>query len=568
MPGFPLTTSPWIRVMDTTAGSREVGLIEALTRAHELRLIPADRQESAVVLRLLLAVYDAAAGPADDQEWDNAWQAQGLDHDGRVTAYLARWEDRFDLFHPTRPFAQCGHLVQFRRTPDVLDPAYLGGNGGSWFNERLRDPAAYPPHPPAQAARYLLTLLGYDVAGIKGAPGGDKTFGAKVGQVGALPQLHVLGQTLKDTVLLNLPPRPRSAGDRPEWERDCPEPGVRVRTPTGRLDYLTWPARRIRLRTDDLGRVDAVAWHDGDRVEGDNTTAAQVDDLAAWRATGKGKTVPLTLFDAEFGTPVPWLVAQPLHPDSVTDNSTLHGGTLHHVLAAARRRVLPPDFRLRVAVSAAIYNVHYSVLTDVRGGVVDLGQVGVHLNSATAPWLTHVIATTIGALKTVRAAAAAMLPHINRVGDRISLDPGATAKAWDRLLRGLGEQPPDEASSLSREFGRVVLDQLRHSTGRLPVVQDGSRSLGGLLARVDGLEARYATLPTRLVPAPAPRRRSPGSGRRPSPPVTIGGETKTLAQWAADPRCQVTKAALRQRLQTGWPPEQALTTPARARRHD
>lgn len=41
------------------------------------------------------------------------------------------------------------------------------------------------------------------------------------------------------------------------------------------------------------------------------------------------------------------------------------------------------------------------------------------------------------------------------------------------------------------------------------------------------------------------------------------GECKTLADWARDPRCRVTYAAVKSRLQKGWAPERALSAPAR-----
>ena len=48
-----------------------------------------------------------------------------------------------------------------------------------------------------------------------------------------------------------------------------------------------------------------------------------------------------------------------------------------------------------------------------------------------------------------------------------------------------------------------------------------------------------------------------------SGPFTVWGETKTLAQWAEDQRCQVSRETLRGRLKLGWSMQKALTTPAR-----
>jgi hypothetical protein len=43
--------------------------------------------------------------------------------------------------------------------------------------------------------------------------------------------------------------------------------------------------------------------------------------------------------------------------------------------------------------------------------------------------------------------------------------------------------------------------------------------------------------------------------------VEAFGETKTVAQWAADPRCATPAANLYHRLKAGWSPEQAIATP-------
>lgn len=575
-PSFPLTTSPWIPVVDT-AGVREVGITEALTRAHELRLAADGPQQEAVLLRLLLAVYDAAAGPASISEWDTAWHVDTLDPEGRVTDYLSALAHRFDLFHAEVPALQCGHLEEYRRSPAVLDPAYLGGEGGVLFTPALRDPDRYPPQPPAQAARYLLVLLGYDVAGIKGAPastGVNKTFGAKPGLVAAATQLHLQGRTLKDTVLLNLPPRPRAPGDSPLWERDCPLPGVQTRRPAGRLDYLTWPSRRVRLHSDDTGRVDAIAWHDGDRVDGDNAMVADLDAPTAWRATAKGGLAPATLFDEEFGEPQPWTVAQMIHPHPTGLPS--RSGALDHALAAAARGALDPGYPLRVRVSATVMNRHLTTITGVHDGLVDLGPARLHIHdTASARRLAHIAHATTNALWAVRKAAQHIAPNINEVGKRISLDPMAITRAWQRLIAELAALPPDpdnlRVTDAAQHFGRTIADELSTSISRLPL-----RPLerGRLELEVHDVTSRYtADLVGEPVTAPpsddttgTSLAASPTRRGRPSPPITIDGETKTLAQWAADPRCQVTKAAFRARLDAGWPPPDALMTPGRAPR--
>ena len=47
--------------------------------------------------------------------------------------------------------------------------------------------------------------------------------------------------------------------------------------------------------------------------------------------------------------------------------------------------------------------------------------------------------------------------------------------------------------------------------------------------------------------------------------VTWNGETRSVAQWARDPRCKVTAATLAARIRSRWPTEEAVTTPSGGR---
>lgn len=49
--------------------------------------------------------------------------------------------------------------------------------------------------------------------------------------------------------------------------------------------------------------------------------------------------------------------------------------------------------------------------------------------------------------------------------------------------------------------------------------------------------------------------------------LTAWGESKTICEWAKDPRCQVSEAGLRKRLHEDWPIEQAVAQPKWIRRH-
>lgn len=57
--------------------------------------------------------------------------------------------------------------------------------------------------------------------------------------------------------------------------------------------------------------------------------------------------------------------------------------------------------------------------------------------------------------------------------------------------------------------------------------------------------------------------RSAATQHKNSPQITAFGETKSLAEWAIDQRCVVSKQTLYYRLRNLWSSEQAIETPAR-----
>ncbi|GAA3878314.1 hypothetical protein GCM10022243_48770 [Saccharothrix violaceirubra] len=601
-PSYDLLSRPWIPVYTTGGeGEREVGLREALQSAHRHNLARLGLSgEGLVLLRLLLAVYEAAAGPVDDDGWDAAWRAPTLDPHGRIADYLDRWANRFDLYDPDRPFAQCAHLAEPNRGAVELHPAWLGGQGAAWFHPGLYRGADHPPWEPGEAARNLLVRMAYDTGGIKpAAPGdpagkGNKVYGSRIGPLGATVRLVVLGATLKDTLLLNLPPAPRAPGDAPEWERDeGPPAGIRVdRVPAGRLELATMPARRLRLFPDRDGRVARWAWHDGDRVAGYWNHYHRLDPTLLCRDSRDGQgTADPDAFDPYGHQPRWWLLTRPLHVPPAADPRRWHSGALVHAVGAARRGLLPADLPLRVWVSQAVYNTHGSVAVGDHNGRVDLGPVGVHAAEPTARVVAFLDHQTAATLRGLAVAAAEALPHVT-LGDRLTPDAYALERLWSdttRRLAALDTDPShEELAGVCLDYGRRLVGLCAQALDRLPF---GGSS--GMLMRAKAGVAleRYVAYFTDLPTKPYPRKvtpvqarafaaaaagararrsggRKPGSGRgagggRPSPMLVAFGEEKTQAQWARDERCVVSVSALRSRLINGWDPEAALTTPGR-----
>lgn len=59
--------------------------------------------------------------------------------------------------------------------------------------------------------------------------------------------------------------------------------------------------------------------------------------------------------------------------------------------------------------------------------------------------------------------------------------------------------------------------------------------------------------------------RANASQRKIAPQITAFGESKSLADWADDPRCTIEKRTLHARLKDNWPAEDAITTPKNGR---
>lgn len=254
MSQFDLVREPWIPCLRLADGRlEELGLLATLLRAHELREISDASPLVTVTLhRLLLAVlHRALGGPRSIEEWRALW-SRGRFDSAPIEAYFQRWHDRFDLFHPERPFYQTATLPErsaqavSKLTPEVASP----GNAVLLFDHTV-DPALAP----AEAARALVAFHAFTVGGLVSfLPGEQHHRSADAGPLSRTAVGLVRGASLFHTLLLNLHqydpedavPCPSRPDDCPAWERD--EPTVPAdRSPRGYLDYLTWQSRRVRL---------------------------------------------------------------------------------------------------------------------------------------------------------------------------------------------------------------------------------------------------------------------------------------------------------------------------------
>jgi CRISPR system Cascade subunit CasA len=247
---FNLLDEPWLPCITPDGGAQELSLSDALIRAHEIREVFDESPLVTVALhRLLLAILHRNFGPASVGEWFELWR-RGRWNEEKLREYFTRWHERFELFHPERPFYQVPEIAGAVRQPaSILFQEFSSGNNTTLFDHTYEDaPLALAP---TQAARGLIARQAFSVGFGKSSP-----FYFSDSPLIRGFSVLVAGSNLFETLALNLVrydrenPIPASSRreDLPTWEQDNPEQPRRDGTvPAGYLDYLTWQSRRIHL---------------------------------------------------------------------------------------------------------------------------------------------------------------------------------------------------------------------------------------------------------------------------------------------------------------------------------
>ncbi|MGW5351049.1 type I-E CRISPR-associated protein Cse1/CasA [Streptomyces sp. NPDC004031] len=294
VPSFDLVSQPWIPVQRTDGTTAELSLRDVFAEAGSLRRLVGDvpTQEFAL-LRLLLAIlHDAVDGPQELDDWGRLWESG--EPFAAVPDYLERHRGRFDLLHPEQPFFQVAGL---RTEKDDIGPLNRivadVPNGDPFFSMRRPGPDRLGF---AEAARWLVHAHAFDVSGIKsGAVGDPRVKGGKgypqgTGWAGNLGGIFAEGDTLRDTLLLNLVSADNDflhieEDDRPVWRRpplgpEAVERDTDVLRPSGPRDLYTWQSRRIRLHHS-AGEVTGVVLCYGDPLTVHNRH--QREPMTGWR---------------------------------------------------------------------------------------------------------------------------------------------------------------------------------------------------------------------------------------------------------------------------------------------
>lgn len=295
-PHFHLVDDAWLPVV----GVGPVSLREAFARPG-LRALGGTPLQKIALMKLLLAVAQAAATPEDDAAW------RALGPDGMATAclaYLDTWKDAFRLYGD-RPFLQMPAVRMARTVPyGALMPEVATGN-----NTVLTQGQQTPPLTDALRALTLIVNQSCCFSGKKVdksvalSPGVVKSSSAKAGPaLCSFGLLHTFltGTTLQESVWLNLLTRKNIAANRnwtegpgtPPWEampegEACPTAEKLRHSLMGRLIPL---ARFYWLEEDKVHSVEGIVHPDYLQGSIDPSAAADFSGKrprALWADPGK-----------------------------------------------------------------------------------------------------------------------------------------------------------------------------------------------------------------------------------------------------------------------------------------
>ena len=304
---FNLLREAWIRVLTKKGEIQELSITDALIHAHEYQSLAGELvTQDVAVMRLLLAILQTVVYRFDEEgeedlledaesafdRWENIWQ-RGYFRKETIRQYLEKWEDRFWLFHPERPFYQ----VPEAEEGTECSAAKLNGmisesnNKIRMFSDRSGAKKAELTFP--EAARWLLYLNGFDDTSAKPKKKGSPSVG--VGWLGKLGLVYAEGKNLFETLMLNLVlVYDRSEvweEPKPQWELAKPRTKERTRIPVpdNQAELLTLQSRRILLKKKE-NLVTGYTLLGGDYFEKENAFAEQ---MTVWqRMEGKKNEVP------------------------------------------------------------------------------------------------------------------------------------------------------------------------------------------------------------------------------------------------------------------------------------
>lgn len=276
-----LAFDPWIPCVRDDGGACSASLVQCFTDAGIVD-VAVRPHERVALMRLLLCVAYAACGVPADYD---AWLACRERLPQAVAAYLDKWRDAFELFHPKKPFLQVAGLKSAAKpgkgkksaedheeeeegsqiATAKLDFALAAGNNSTLFDHEGTN--ANRVTAPERLALNLLTYQAFSPGGLIGSVcWNDVTTARNSSDAPCAPasMLHTFlrGRNLTESIFLNMAAADELSAyaalggnwqGRPLWEQFPAEPDDKAavenatRTFLGRLVPL---ARAVLLSAD------------------------------------------------------------------------------------------------------------------------------------------------------------------------------------------------------------------------------------------------------------------------------------------------------------------------------
>nr|WP_230416487.1 type I-E CRISPR-associated protein Cse1/CasA [Micromonospora tarapacensis] len=374
----------WIPVLDAAGQRRDVSLLGVFEQAGEVRTLAGELPtQNFAILRLALAIlHRTTGGPPGEAAWQALWRARTLPV-GEIADYLGAFRDRFDLLHPEHPFYQVADLRAAKENTYGLERLIADVPNGIPFLT-TRAGSGMDSIAPAEAARWLVHCQAYDPSGIKTGAVGDplakngKGYPMGPSSVGSLGGVHLEGETLLETLLLNLVPvAPRwqvaDERDLPVWEREpvtAAEEAGATRGPYGLLSLYTWQSRRIRL-FGDAGGITGAMISNGDRFEWQDRHL--LEPMSVWGRSGpretKEKRSPIYLPRPHDHSRALWRGLQSLLPAPPPPGGEppqrLSPMVVQWLARLTVTGVVAPDFRARTRATSVTYGTQQAVVDEV-----------------------------------------------------------------------------------------------------------------------------------------------------------------------------------------------------------
>lgn len=311
---FNLLYEPWILVLNKEGKTEEKSLLSVLEYAHELHSVSGELPtQDVAILRLLLAVLYATFTRVDEngkdrtienvsqalERWENLWKLKKFPMEP-VKARLTQYEDRFYLFHPSRPFYQVAGLHEAKGKYNTI--AQIISDVPSRAERRFlstKSGDAAETLSFSEAARWLVSMQAWDYAGKKASVVNGSKDGGGTGWLGKIGVIYPASHTLFETLMLNFVMIQSDYSllpyGSPTWEEDQPQgPNKLERMPKGYCDLLTWQSRRVRLFADEVSKmVKGVLYSYGDVFDKNDMF---IEQMSGWHLStqgdSKGRFIP------------------------------------------------------------------------------------------------------------------------------------------------------------------------------------------------------------------------------------------------------------------------------------